>query len=72
MVGILDPGFTNQIKYYLVHQHLIYRAHLLDVSRIDNRKCLEANSKWTLHNANYQKSLKVNRIFKGIEIKVNG
>ncbi len=63
MVGILDEGFTNQINYYLKTQHVIFRAHIQEMTKIDNQGCLNANSKLTLHVANYQRSIKVKSRF---------
>lgn len=59
MVGILDDGFTNQINYYLKTQHVIFRAHIQEMTKTNNVGCLNANSKLTLHAVNYQRSIKV-------------
>ena len=59
MAGFIKEGFTNQLEYYMVTQHLIFRAHLHDSAKTNTKGCYDASSKMSLYVADYQRSLRV-------------
>ena len=59
MVGLPHEGYSNEIDYYLIHQHRIFRAYIHELEKVDTLQCFEAASRLSLHTTNFKKSIEV-------------